>query len=300
MLGEPLVHERVVGGQEIQRAVILAHDAVEEQLGFVAQALAQRVVEIGEQHFRWGHGREVPQLQPLTGEIRRERFRSRIGEHPPDLALEHGRVFQPSVGRGVQQFVIGHAAPQEKREARRQVHVADLIVVRGRFCRLRLDAEQELGADEELLEPALDALLEARVLPAFGVRREHYFQIIVHDRPPVRASCKGRENGFGTGAVGRGVRGSARKNPAAARGLADARVAERSGDRHNAQRGTGRTAHRWIHEGPSVRFGKQGRRFDEGRADLVRPGLHRQADFEALVRFVAVGVHRARPALDAE
>ena len=42
---EPLVDERVVGGQQVEHAAILADDAVEEQLGLALHRLGQRVVE---------------------------------------------------------------------------------------------------------------------------------------------------------------------------------------------------------------------------------------------------------------
>ena len=49
VLGEPLVDEGVVGAQQIEHAAILAHDALEEQLGLPPEGLPQVVVEIGEQ-----------------------------------------------------------------------------------------------------------------------------------------------------------------------------------------------------------------------------------------------------------
>ena len=47
MLGQPLVDERVVRGQQIDDAAVLADDAVEEQLDFAPHRLPQRVVEVG-------------------------------------------------------------------------------------------------------------------------------------------------------------------------------------------------------------------------------------------------------------
>ena len=46
MTGEPLVDERVVRGQEIQDAAVLADDAVEQELDLAAKRLPQVVVEI--------------------------------------------------------------------------------------------------------------------------------------------------------------------------------------------------------------------------------------------------------------
>ena len=47
MLGEALVDERVVGRQQIEHAAVLAHDALEQQLGFARERLPQVVVELG-------------------------------------------------------------------------------------------------------------------------------------------------------------------------------------------------------------------------------------------------------------
>ena len=43
---EPLVDERVVGGDQIEHAAVLADDAVEEELGFLDERLGQRAVPV--------------------------------------------------------------------------------------------------------------------------------------------------------------------------------------------------------------------------------------------------------------
>ena len=48
VLGEPLVDERVIRRQQIEHAAIFVDDAVEEQLDFALERLAQVVVEIRE------------------------------------------------------------------------------------------------------------------------------------------------------------------------------------------------------------------------------------------------------------
>ncbi len=47
--GEAFIDERVVGPQQIERAAILVQNALDEQLGFLAQRLSKVVVEIGKQ-----------------------------------------------------------------------------------------------------------------------------------------------------------------------------------------------------------------------------------------------------------
>ena len=48
VLGQPLVHERVVRAQQVEHAAVFADDALEEQLGLAPERLAQVVVEVGE------------------------------------------------------------------------------------------------------------------------------------------------------------------------------------------------------------------------------------------------------------
>ena len=112
--GEPLVDERVVGRQQIDDAAILAQLAFEEQLGLALKRLAEVVVEIGKLVGVGGHGAQVAQVQPLSGEARDERPRSRIGKHPADLPFEHRGIAQLSARRGREQLVVGDAAPQEE------------------------------------------------------------------------------------------------------------------------------------------------------------------------------------------
>ena len=77
VLREPLVQERVVGLEQVEHAAVFAQDALEKQLGFAAERLAQVVVEIGKQP-QVGRDRfEVAQVQPLLGEVADERSRAR-------------------------------------------------------------------------------------------------------------------------------------------------------------------------------------------------------------------------------
>ena len=88
---QPLVEERVVGGEQVDDAAVVADLAVDEELGLALHGVAQIVVEIGK---GLGIGRsraDVPQQQPLPGEVLDERARARIVEHPRDLLVEHLR-----------------------------------------------------------------------------------------------------------------------------------------------------------------------------------------------------------------
>ena len=88
VLGQPLVHERIVRAQQIERAAVFLHDAFDEELGFAPERLAQVVVEVRERPGIRARGGEVAQVQPLACEVRDQRVRLGGREHAPHLLLE--------------------------------------------------------------------------------------------------------------------------------------------------------------------------------------------------------------------
>jgi hypothetical protein len=56
-------------------------------------------------------------LQPLAGKVFDQCLRSSVGQHPPNLAFQHGRVSQLSLDGDVEKLVVGNAAPQEERQS---------------------------------------------------------------------------------------------------------------------------------------------------------------------------------------
>ena len=165
---QPLVDERVVGAQQLQRAAVLAQDVREEQLGFAAEGLADVVVEVREhQDVGLDLRFEVAQLQPLAGEVADQRVGPRVGEHPPDLGRQHaGRA--ETAGRGqVQQRLIGDAAPEEERQPRRELDVADAAGgARAQAGRVALDPVEERRAGQHAREARADAGVERLAAPA--------------------------------------------------------------------------------------------------------------------------------------
>ena len=114
MARQPLVDERVVGGQQVEDVAVLPNDALEEQLGLALQALSQFVVPVGVEDAVGRRGRQVAEVEQLLREARDERIGARIGEHPPHLLLEHFGLAQSALGRDADQLVVGDAAPKEK------------------------------------------------------------------------------------------------------------------------------------------------------------------------------------------
>ncbi len=94
VLGQPLIQEGVVGGQQVGHGAIFVHDAVDEQLGLLAHGLAQVVVEIRELRGHRGLRRQSAQAQPLSGEVDHQLIGARVGQHALDLLLQHRRIVQ--------------------------------------------------------------------------------------------------------------------------------------------------------------------------------------------------------------
>ena len=168
MPGQPLVHERVVCRQQIEDVAVLAHDAVEEQFGFALKRLPQVVVEVGKQI-----GSRAPSsagcAAAATGRrnsspARRERGSASIRR---TCRSSTAGVFSLPRARDVEQFLVRNAAPQEERQARRQLEVVEAIRRPGQpVRRIVLDTEHELRAGENPLQRALDARLRSSVAPA--------------------------------------------------------------------------------------------------------------------------------------
>ena len=95
---------------------MLSKNAVHEELGFVAEGLAQAVVEIREQGNRRTLSVEVSQLQPLAHEVAHERLGAPVCEHAPYLLVEDGGVAEPAGGSDIEQLIVRNAAPDEERE----------------------------------------------------------------------------------------------------------------------------------------------------------------------------------------
>ena len=139
--------------------------------------------------------------------------------------VEHGRIVQLALRRDVQQLVVRNAAPQEERQPRRQLEIADAID-RARRNRggIWFAAEQELRARENQPQRILDADVEIPVIASWRSDRTRC-------SVSTSASVTGRRYArrarverivLAHGASSRCVRGTADENPAAARRVAGA------------------------------------------------------------------------------
>src|SRR6185503_3095727 len=140
---EPLVHERVVGGDQIHDAAILAQLRSNEQSRFLAERVAEVLVELRMRIDVWHDAGELADGQPLTREVVYERLRAAIGEHPAHLPFQRRTIAERALGGYGEELVIRNAAPEEEGQSRCEVELAHAIrLARGRRW-LALDAEQK-------------------------------------------------------------------------------------------------------------------------------------------------------------
>ena len=151
MPGQSLIQEGRIGGQQLLDTAILPQYPLEEQQRLFAHCSAQLLVEPRKRLAADLDLRELPQFEPLAGEVLDQRLRSRRLEHPLDLRRQHGLAVQPVLPGQLQKFRIGHGAPEKVRQAAGQLVVVEyphLFFRRGGL----LDAEQKTRRDEHRLE----------------------------------------------------------------------------------------------------------------------------------------------------
>ena len=106
---------------------MLAEDALEEQLRLALKRLAKVVVEVGKLVLIGLRALQIPQVEPLAGEVVHERAALRVGEHAPHLAIEDGRVLQPALAGHAEQLIVRDRTPEEERQPRRELDIADRV-----------------------------------------------------------------------------------------------------------------------------------------------------------------------------
>src|SRR5262249_57012699 len=107
----------------------------------------------------------IAQPQPLSREIRRQVERAAIGEHPARLLLELCGLAQLAPNGGVEQFIVRDAAPEEKRQSRRQLEIADPVdAVRRYLLWIAFQAEQKLRIGEHCAQRRCNSVVKV----AFG------------------------------------------------------------------------------------------------------------------------------------
>ena len=267
--------------------------ALEEQLRLPTHRLPQVLVEVRKLD---GIGRgagEVAEIEPLPSEVVDECSRARVPQHPPHLRVEHARVGKAPLRRLIEQLVVGNAAPQEERKARRQLQVAEGPHLAGHVSRgVALDAEQELGTHENPLQRPPDAVLESAVAATRLVELEQHLQVRLGHRPSIGAAGDGRHDPPGAGGLFFRVVRTADEQAAAARRVSRPRRAVRSADGHAAHvRRAGRVGGIDVaaQQRLADRGDLRGRLPEKCHGNRPRSRLDRQAHLQRRVR-----VHRVR------
>ncbi len=232
MAREALVDERVVRREQVEHAVVALHDVAEEQLGLEGHRVGQLLVVIGEPEGVGPNLLEVLEAQPLRGKTRRQRLGARVCEHAPDLEIQRLRVGEPVLLSQRNELVVGNAAPEEEREARGQLDVADLVVVSGRDVRgRRLESEHEVRTRDRRLQCALDPRFESARRRTGLVERHQSFAVVRGKRPAICPSGQPRDDLVGARGLRSGLHGMTAEDELAARGLGEARDLRRTEDR---------------------------------------------------------------------
>ena len=190
MPGERAVEEGVVRVDQFEEAPVVAEDRGEIQLGLAPHRRAQGLAEPGEHILIRGRPAQPAEAEPLAGEVLDEGGRPRVVEHPDGLPAEV-RPERPRAGLG-EQFVVGHAPPEEVRQpGRRRERVGP--------PRVGLDEEEESRRGEHGRERELDAtLVTLAPVEREPEGRDDRREFVGRDRA---AKCPGGEPGDGALAV---------------------------------------------------------------------------------------------------
>ena len=237
-------------------------------------------------------------MQPLDGEVVDERPGAGIGQHAPDLRLQHRRIAERAPLRRIEQRLVGNAAPQEERQARGHLHVAQAVRrARSRPGRIAFDAQEEIGVDEHPLERELDAGVKAAAARAAAVEEaEQRLDVVRRHGTAIGAPRQTRHDLGGARPLVRIRRGCgvrpADEDRAAARRIPRTGDVVRPADGHRADRGVP-VIHLVVRQ-DLARLPRLQDPFrlpdvaDERHADHARPRLDRHADLQPIVRLVQV------------
>ena len=158
-------------------------------------ALTQTLVEVREERVIRSLSLHITQVQPLLGKVVDQGARTRVRQHPPHLLFQPDRVAQVTTYGRIEQRVVRNAAPEEKRQARGKLEVADAIhALRSHGCGIPLDPKQEFRTHEQPLQRVLDARVESALSVRVVVERQQQSEIGVSHRAAIGTSRQRRED----------------------------------------------------------------------------------------------------------
>jgi hypothetical protein len=127
VVGQPLVHDRVIGSDQVVDASVLPDQAVEEQLRLALHGVGELLVEVGELESVGVDLVQILKTEPLGSEPRAERLGARIHQHATHLLLQHHGIRESAQARQTHELLVGRRGPEEEGEAGGQVQIADPV-----------------------------------------------------------------------------------------------------------------------------------------------------------------------------
>ncbi len=129
---EPLVHERVVRREQLRDAALRrrAGCCPTNSSHLLDERFAQVFVEIRIQLRIGVDDVDVAHAEPLEREVRDERLRPRVREHPLDLGFVGLRIAELVALGELEQLLVWAFAPEEEREPRRELEIRDRVGLR--------------------------------------------------------------------------------------------------------------------------------------------------------------------------
>jgi hypothetical protein len=127
---QPFVDERIVRIQEFRDAAVLAQRAADEELGFPLERLKKTQVIVGIAVWIDDDFLDAPQIEPLGRKVVNQRTDGPgVGQHAASFCFERRRIRElPALGQP-EQTLVRDAAPQEERQSRGDLDVAQPIRV---------------------------------------------------------------------------------------------------------------------------------------------------------------------------
>lgn len=150
---QAFIEKGVRSRQDVGDAAIVADEIEEEEGGFLLHGMAQAFIEVGELFDIGLHGVDVAVLKPLASEIINESAGALVLEHAADLSAKGGGLAEGTEGGEAKERGVGGAAPEKVAETGGEFVVADgSKILAGQGGAILLDAEEEMGTDEDGLE----------------------------------------------------------------------------------------------------------------------------------------------------
>ena len=169
MAGESLVDVGLIAAQQFEHGTVVLNQRGGKARWLLEHGLFQRIIEFGEHLPIDGLAlEEIAVLQPLAEELQREPADLGIFQHAANLGAQRAFVLQLSLGRQVEQFLVGHGGPEEIAQSRCQRQVGNRLdgFSRRRHFHAVAEMRRHQDADDARAHRLLDAVF---LLPGDGV-----------------------------------------------------------------------------------------------------------------------------------